>query len=226
MESQQLQAGMLQYIPMNGLGSPRTKRKLISAIAMAGIFGSGILGCRTLLGKDDEGLPEINTSQGVETEGTEKIGEYEYIKPFLINDAIIRGVVMPPEAHYQAISVEEAIFFALQDLEERGVKEIKICETHWFTAPFGGFLIDGKGDFSVGEIHYTTFRIGVYDGSQGHAGDIFAFIARGKDDEGNIIWYPEPGPDFRPAEGEVFPAELLVYEFLGSGFESLESRFK
>ena len=199
---------------------------------MAGVFGSGTLGCQTLLGTDDEGLPDINTIQEVETEGIEKIGEYEYIKPFLHNDAIIRGVVMPPEAHYQAISVEEAIFFALQDLEERGVKEIKICETHWFTAPFGGFLIDGKGDYRVGEKHYTTFRVGVTDGARGRqAGSIFAFIARGEDDEGNIIWYPEPGPDFRPAEGEVFPAELLVYEFLGSGefratFESLESKFK
>jgi hypothetical protein len=194
---------------MNVHSSPRTKRKLIIAIALIGMVGVGILGCRTLLGKDDEGLHEINTLQEVETEGIEKIAEYEYIKPFLHNDAIIRGVVMPPEAHYQAISVEDAIFFALKYLEDKDVKEIKICETHWFVAPFGGFLIDGKGDFSVGEKHYTTFRVGVIDGSQGHAGNIFAFIARGKDDEGNIIWYPEPEPNYVNPE-----------------YESLESRFK
>ncbi len=150
------------------------------------------------------------------------------IEKYLHPNAILRGVTMPPEAEYQAISVEKAMLFAIQYLEKKGIKEIQICETGWMIAPIGGFLIDGKGDFSVGEKHYSIFRIGVRDGSEGNAGEKFVFIARGDDGKGGAIWYPEPGPDFNPTEGEIFPEELLSYEFLSDRekFESLSSRFK
>lgn len=209
---------------------PQTNRKvIIFAIAVALMLGAGILGYRSRLKKDGKGTPEINTLKEVEREGIEKIAEY--IKQFLHKDAILRGVSIPPEAQYQAISLEEAIFFALQHLEKKGVKEIEICETRWIVAPFGGFLIDGKGDFYKGDKHYTTFRVGVKDGSEGNGRDMFVFMARGKNDEGHFNWYPEPGPDFKPAIGEAFPEELLAYEFFISredrvNFESIEARFK
>ena len=147
---------------------------------------------------------------------------------YLHKDAILYGVAMPPEAEYHTISLKEAILFAVQHLENKGVKNIKICETGWIVAPLGGFLIDGKGSFNIGGKYYSIFRIGIRDGSEDNAGEEFVFIARGEDDEDKVIWYPEPGPDFRPAEGEIFPEELLAYEFLMSRekFESLSDRFK
>ena len=36
----------------------------------------------------------------------------------------------------------------------------------------------------------------------------------GKDASGKTIWHPEPGPDYKVAEGEAYPERLLAYEFL------------
>ncbi|KPK88862.1 MAG: hypothetical protein AMJ94_13755 [Deltaproteobacteria bacterium SM23_61] len=212
---------------MNTFKAPQTNRKIIIiAVAVTIMVGAGILSYRSRLEKDGKGMAEINALEEVEIESIKKIAEY--IKPFLHKEAILRGVEMSPEAKYQGISVEEAVLFAIQHLEAKGAKEIEICETHWIVAPLGAFFIDGKGDLYIGEKHYTTFRVGVRDGSEGRAGNMFVFIARGKDDEGHVIWYPEPGPGFRPAKGEAFPEELFDYEFLGDrkNFESLEARFK
>jgi hypothetical protein len=90
---------------------------------------------------------------------------------------------MPKESGYKAISTEDAIRFAIQRLENKGVESIKVCETSWIVAPLGGFLIDGFGKLKIGEKEYSTFRIGITDGSEGDAGDEFGFIARGADDK-------------------------------------------
>lgn len=150
------------------------------------------------------------------------------INKYLHKDAMPYEVAMPTEAEKHAISLQEATLYAVKHLENRGVKNIKICEAEWITAPLGGFLIDGKGSFTIGGEHYTIFRIGIRDGSKENAGEEFVFMARGKNNKDKVIWYPETGPDFRPAEGEIFPEELLVYEFLGQRekFESLADRFK
>jgi len=159
------------------------------------------------------------------------------VEKYLHKHAIIREAAPPTKEIYRGlqpshieglISAREAILFAIQHLENKGVKGIRICEARWIAAPLGGYLIDGKGDFNIGDKHYSTFRIGVRDGTEGKAGEEFVFIGRGEDKEGRVIWYPEPGPDFRPGKGEIFPQELLSYEFLvdRASFESLSSRFK
>ncbi|MEI8229933.1 MAG: hypothetical protein WCG83_02230 [Candidatus Peregrinibacteria bacterium] len=149
------------------------------------------------------------------------------ISSYLHKDAILYEAI-PPPAEYHAISVENALTYAIRLLEKKGMKGISICESEWIAAPLGGFLINGKGNFRIGNREYSTFRIGVRDGSEGNAGEEFMFIARSKDDQGNVFWYPEPGPDFRPAVGETYPANLMVYEYLGDRkqFETLSNRFK
>ena len=140
-----------------------------------------------------------------------------------------------PSVGTHGLSSQKAILFAVKHLKKKGIKNIKICETRWIAAPFGAYFIDGKGDFSIEEKNYSTFRIGVRDGTEEKNGKLKAgeeclFIARGIDNKGKVIWYPEPGPDFRPAEGKVFPEKLMVYEFLygddRTRFESLSIRFK
>jgi len=197
----------------------RTNWKYILVVViLATIVGGGILGYQWWTERQEIKVPELKIP--------EKVTELD-IDKYLHEDAILHGVEMPPEAEYKAISLKEAIQFAIRYLENKGVKEIKICETKWMAAPLGGFLIDGLGDFSIGGKEYSIFRIGIRDGSEGNAGEAFAFIARGEDEKGNVIWYPEPGPGFQPVKGEVFPEELMVYEFLidRERFESLSSRF-
>jgi len=165
-------------------------------------------------------------------------GIIEDIDKYLHGDAVLKeditlmrvdGVTpMMVEAGYFSISAPEVLSFAIQHLKAKSIKEIKICEVSWIAAPLGGFLIDGKGIFNVGAKHYSTFRIGIRDGSEGNAGEEFVFIARDEDDKGMVTWYPEPGPDFHVTEGEIFPEEFLSYKFLNDRekFENLSSRFK
>ncbi len=132
----------------------------------------------------------------------------------------------PPSHFGGGISVREAILFAIQYLENKceSIKYIQICEVDWIVAPLGVYLINGKSNFHIEGKDYSIFRIGIKDKD----GEKFVFIARGENDRGRVIWYPEPGPDFQLAEGEVFPEELWDYEYLGDRekFESLSSRFK
>lgn len=153
------------------------------------------------------------------------------VKKYLHKDAILAGTEMSPDVENHAtISVRDAISFAIRHLENKGVKNIIICETSWIAEPLGGFLIDGKGSYNLEGKHYSIFRIGIRDGSEGNAGEEFVFIARGEDDKGKAIWYPEPGPAVRTSEGEDYPEQPLEYEFLGdeqiTKFESLSDRFK
>ena len=73
------------------------------------------------------------------------------------------------------------------------------------------------------------FRIGIGDGSESNPEEnTFTFITSGTTDEnGNILWYPEPGPDFQPDENEIIPESFFNYEFLlnREDFENLESDF-
>jgi len=170
--------------------------------------------------------------EDVATRTTKDIDKYLHrdaaLKEEMTLTKIEGATPMMIEAGYFSISAPEVLSFAIQHLKTKGVQEIRICEVGWIAAPLGAFLIDGKGSFNIGEKHYSTFRIGIRDGSRGNTGEEFVYIARGEDDKGKVIWYSEAGSDFHTTEGEVFPEELLAYEFLGDRekFESLSSRFK
>ncbi|MCD4846584.1 MAG: hypothetical protein K8R76_00160 [Candidatus Aegiribacteria sp.] len=135
----------------------------------------------------------------------------------------------PQEVEFSVITGLEATVFADSFLSLMGADDVVFCRTTWIVAPLGGYLVDGLCEIDIEGIHYTSFRIGIGDGSEGNPEeDAFTFIARSTTDgNGNILWYPAPGPDFQPGEDERFPENLLEYEFLlnREDFENLESDF-
>ena len=154
-----------------------------------------------------------------------KIAKYSHIKAFPVLLTLhLSGEIMPLPEDNHVISLKEAMLFAIQHLENKGAKNIKICEADFLNIPFGAYFIYGKGNFSIGEKYYSTFYIGIFDGSwheHQEAGKEFAFIARGEDDKSNVFWYPEPGPDF------LEELDGTDYKFLDrKKLESLSDRFK
>jgi hypothetical protein len=130
------------------------------------------------------------------------------------------------------ISLQQASLFAAQHLKARGVEDIVICEAFWIAAPLSGYLIDALGKTTINGVRYTTFRIGIRDGLEKEgtrrlAGEVFVFIAYGKDSSGQSMWYPSPGPDYTVAQDEVITDEMLAYEFLlgRERFETLSTRY-
>jgi hypothetical protein len=135
----------------------------------------------------------------------EKTITTRYIEEYLHKDAILggRGGLVSPT--YHGISPEEAILFAIQHLQVRGAKEIKACETGWIAAPLGAFFVEGMASLDIGTKHYSAFSVVIRDGSDYHeertlkereseaVGSEAGFIARGEDDNGKVIWYPESG---------------------------------
>jgi hypothetical protein len=151
----------------------------------------------------------------------EKTVIVKYIDEYLYKDAILGGNTgtpfMPPGTTYHGISSEEAILFAIQHLQAKGAKEIEVCETGWVAAPLGAFFVEGKVSLDIGTKHYSVFSIGIKDGSdydeednfrkEWAVGNEYGFIARGEDDNGNIVWYPES--DLGEFSGQVGRLESL-----------------
>ena len=130
------------------------------------------------------------------------------------------------------ISPRQAALFAVKHLKARGVADIRICEASWIAAPLSGYLVDAKGRAIIHEVSYSQFRVGIRDGLEEKdgklsAGEVFVFIALGKEKSGRLVWYPSSGPDYRLAQGETFTEEMLAYEFLlyREQFESLTARY-
>ena len=135
----------------------------------------------------------------------------------------------PQEVEFPVITGLEATVFADSFLSHMGANNVVFCRTTWIMAPLGGYLIDGLCEIDIEGIHYTSFRIGIGDGSEGDPDkDMFTFIAHGtRDENGNVFWYPESGPDFQPGENEMYPETFFEYEFLlnREDFENLENDF-
>jgi hypothetical protein len=130
------------------------------------------------------------------------------------------------------ISPQQASLFAVQHLKTRGVGDIVICEAFWIAAPLSGYLIDALGKTTINGVRYTTFRVGIRDGLEEEgtkrpAGEVFVFIAYGRDSAGQSVWYPSPGPDYTVAQGEAITEDMLAYEFLlgRERFEALSTRY-
>lgn len=120
--------------------------------------------------------------------------------------------------------LDNAIFDAFERLTGMGGEDILVCRCHRIEAPLGGYLIDGLFKLEMNGKNYSTFRIGIEDGEPD---TFFAFIARGMDHNSDVIWYPEPGPDYIPEENQVTPESFFTYEFLidRDEFDNLEDEF-
>jgi hypothetical protein len=119
----------------------------------------------------------------------------------------------------------------LDHLKARGITGIAICEAQWIAAPVSGYLIDALGNATIDGAKFSTFRIGIRDGREEEhglpAGEVFVFIAHGREDSGGSAWYPHPGPDHEPGPEEAITEGMLAYEFLigRERFESLTTRY-
>ncbi len=144
-------------------------------------------------------------------------------------DAEIFDSSYPQEVEFPVITGLEATVFADSFLSHMSAKDVVFCRTRWIVAPLGGYLVDGLCEIDIEGTQYTSFRIGIRDGSEGNPEeDKFTFIAYGTTDGNeNILWYPEPGPDFQPDEDEIIPESYSNYEFLlnREDFENLEIDF-
>jgi hypothetical protein len=132
------------------------------------------------------------------------------------------------------ITGKQAAEYAVKYLEEKGVNRVVVCMEHWIGAPLGGYLVDAKGLWKKDGKKYSTFRVGITDGSDEvdgkySIGDEFAFIALGTDSTGKKIWLPEPGPDYYAIDSTI---EFIGdYEFMFNDedikeFENLNSTFR
>ena len=133
---------------------------------------------------------------------------------------------------HKPISSRQAASFALDHFKARGATDIVICEVTWIAAPLGGYLVDAKAKANIEGATYTVFRVGVRDGTEQEdgkspAGEMFVFIALGRDSSGRFRWYPAPGPDYSLVQGQVTTQEMLAYEFLlhRDKFQTLDSRY-
>jgi hypothetical protein len=142
------------------------------------------------------------------------------------SDFVIDGSKVKP------ISPHQAAESGVRHLQTRGVKGIVICEIFWIAAPLGGYLVDAKGQATINGNDFSSFRVGIRDGSDyvsgnSSAGAEFVFIARGKNKSGQSVWYPSPGPDYELVEGGAVTEGMLAYEFLlnREKFETLGTRY-
>jgi hypothetical protein len=133
---------------------------------------------------------------------------------------------------HKPISHRKAASFAVDHLKAKGVTNIVICEVWWIAAPLGGYLVNALGKATIKDTIYTTFQVGVRDGTDERdgkslAGEMFVFIALGKDKSGQLHWYPPPGPDIWPPQG-VADSSVLDYEFIlhRERFENLDKRYR
>ncbi|MCP4137059.1 MAG: hypothetical protein GY754_39185 [bacterium] len=122
-----------------------------------------------------------------------------------------------PEKHITKDKVllngKDAAQIAISELEKKGIKKITVCRVHWIAAPLGGYLIDVIGELKKNNNRYSSFRIGIRDGSEKKDGLVkiaeqFAFIAKGQDKNFKTVWIPEGGPfdkkEIRVEEGSDF----------------------
>jgi hypothetical protein len=120
--------------------------------------------------------------------------------------------------------LETSMYAALEELTALGGEDILFCRIQRIEAPLGGYLFDGLWNAEIEGEDFTTFRIGVEDGSGDRP---FVLLARGVDENGDVNWFPPPGPDFRPSGNAPVPESHLDYEFLldRAEFEMLEENY-
>jgi len=167
---------------------------VLIVLILAVIVGGGILGWIKRTEIPSVEFPKITRP--------EKPGKVEGdIEKYLHKDAILRGVEMPPEAKYQAISTKEAILIVAQNLENQNVKDIKIRHLLWVVAPRGEFFIAGDCNFIHEGKQYNKFLAVIEDGSEGEVGKP-SFVFKDTD-----IWYSNLAPSALPEELEELVGE-------------------
>lgn len=91
------------------------------------------------------------------------------------------------------ISPRQALRFAVDALERRAVRNIRMCQIAWVQAPLGAAIIQATGRWERGGSSFDAFVFGIRDGTEakhGHpAGDEAYLVARGAGADGKETYY-------------------------------------
>jgi hypothetical protein len=97
----------------------------------------------------------------------------------------------------QPIKARHALKSAVRSLEERGVRDVRLCKINWMVAGVGCALVRATGRWEFRGVHFDAFTVGVYDGteekSRNPGGKTFFVAAHGIDDAGRETWYDSAG---------------------------------
>jgi hypothetical protein len=80
---------------------------------------------------------------------------------------VMKEAVYPEDSPLRPIPARQAIRSAIQSLQARGVRRVRICAIAWVVAPLGGALIEATGQLEVQGIRLTAFSVGIHDGTEG-----------------------------------------------------------
>jgi hypothetical protein len=142
----------------------------------------------------------------------------------------LSAFIYPDAALKEAITLMDddrlisSLYQAFDTLTALGGEDILVCRVQRIEAPLGGYLIDGLLRIELEGKEFTSFRIGISDSVYDPP---FTLIARGVGSEGDVLWYPEPGPDYIYQPDEVMNEASFAYEFLfdREDFENIEIEF-
>jgi len=95
------------------------------------------------------------------------------------------------------ITARVAMLSAIRSLEQRGVRDVRLCSIDWIAAPVGAALIYATGRWDLEGVHFEAFFVAIHDGTEaqyGHyGGDVYLVNARGFDRAGNETYYDTGG---------------------------------
>jgi len=161
---------------------------------------------------------------------------FSILTVFLISGSVLSSEIALSDLLYPDADLKETItlmdndrlisslYQAFDTLTALGGEDILVCRVQRIEAPLGGYLIDGLLQIELEGKEFTSFRIGISDSVYDPP---FTLIARGLGSEGDVVWYPEPGPDYIYQPDEVMPESIFEYEFLldRENFENIEMDF-
>jgi len=141
-----------------------------------------------------------------------------YLRP----EFVMKKASYPDQWHLpKAISPRQAIQFAVDALERRGVREIRICEIAWVVAPLGAAIIQATGSWKRSGSSFDTFVLGIRDGTEAKhglaAGDEAYVVARGVGADRKEMYYTslEKGGHERVLEyGTEEAVDDVLFEFV------------
>jgi hypothetical protein len=115
------------------------------------------------------------------------------VDAYLASDLDLKEALYPEGYTPIAIGAKEAVRFAVDALESRGVRDVRICQIDWIAAPLGAAIIQAAGQWTTGGATFDAFAVGIRDGTEIKyglpGGQEFMLLARGVNAKGEETYY-------------------------------------
>lgn len=120
--------------------------------------------------------------------------KWEPLDTYLRREFVMNEPQYPEQWHLpRPISPRQALRFAVEALERRGVRGIRMCEITWIQAPLGAAIIQATGGWKRGGSSFDAFALAIRDGTEakrGHpAGEEAYLVARGIGADGKETYH-------------------------------------